>query len=163
MSQRCNSCEKKDDCLNKLKDPKTIKDRLIGACEKNGETKFGHLDADNLVLCSCALGKHLASREVGLRTTQIRKFLNTVVDLNGAISMKSREGKITEAEIRDQALMLEPQLAWAATRQYRQVMPLHDVLIPCIETVYDAKDFKRLNKFIEAVVAYHGFHGGREM
>jgi CRISPR-associated protein Csm2 len=158
MSQHCDLCEKKDDCLNKLENPRAIKDKLIEACKKDGKSKFGNLDAYNLVLCSCALGKHLASREVGLRTSQIRKFLNTVIDMNASISA----GAITGDGIKDQALMLEPQLAWAATRQYRQVMPLHDVLVPCIEKVSDKKDFERLTKFIEAVVAYHSFHGGRE-
>ena len=57
--------------------------------------------------------------------------------------------------------MLKPKLAYAAGRQ-DEVKPLMTVLDPCMDRVRSRDDFDRFAKFVESIVAYHKYHGGRD-
>ena len=94
---------------------------------------------------------------VGLKTSQIRRFLDAFRTKNAALRRNT-----TELKAEDEALLLEPRLAYAAGRQRGQVGPLFEVLKPAIERVQDVDDFRRLTRFLESVVAYHKYHGGRD-
>jgi len=108
------------------------------------------------------LGTHLVLK--GLKTNQIRKFLDAVKrfkvqqDLKNELSEKSR----------DELHILRYQLAYAAARQQKSkdpgpVEPLKQVLETAIKKVNnEIEDFNRLVQLIESIVAYHKAAGGKD-
>ncbi len=129
-----------------------------------GEKLSEFLDGDKLVVCSYALGKRLAGREVGLRTSQLRRFYDAIMDVKATINRSRTAAKAAhgpESEFRIAVRKLKPQLANAAARQ-TPVRPFFNVVNPMLDTIHDLDDFKRFCDFVEAVVAYHKYCGGRD-
>ena len=115
---------------------------------------LAELEAAALVEYGEKMGDFLAN-QVRLKTTQIRKFLD-------AVNKISAEGLDKEDEFfRERTILLKPKLAYAAGRQ-DEVKPLMTVLDPCMDRVEDGKDFDRFARFVESIVAYHKYHGGRD-
>jgi len=84
-----------------------------------------------------------------LTITQIRKFLDAIK-------------KITKENFKsDEVVLLKPKLAYSVGRESK-VLPLMEVLEPCIDKVNDWNTFKRFVQFIESIVAYHVYYGGRD-
>lgn len=164
MNKQCSKCEEKENC-RELENFQNLRDGFIkGLGDKENKLTDG-LSAKNLVLYSCPLGRYLVSRK--LKTSQIRRFLDAFRTKNADLrisTLKKRHGKeqVPELKATDEALLLEPRLAYAAGRQPAEVGPLFEVLKPAIERVQDADDFDRLTRFLESVVAYHKYHGGRD-
>lgn len=111
------------------------------------------------------LGKILADKgDRGLKTTQIRKFLDAVNRFKVQQSVKNEFSE----ESRDELNILRYQLAYAAARQRKKndpgpVEPLKKVLEAAIKRVTtDLEDFKRLVQLIESLVAYHKAAGGKD-
>ncbi|HEY9612090.1 type III-A CRISPR-associated protein Csm2, partial [Allocoleopsis sp.] len=114
------------------------------------------------------LGKILADKgDKGLKTTQIRKFLDAV---NRFKVQKIIKNKLSE-ESRDELHILRYQLAYATARQQKgkdldssPVAPLKKVLEAAIKQIKneDLEDFKRFVQLIEAIVAYHKAAGGKD-
>lgn len=107
---------------------------------------------DDLVQAAEDLGKHLVDER--LNTTQIRKFLTQVNKLS-ADFRKSRSFE------RERVVLLKPKLAYAAG-QHDAVRPLAAVLVDAIDRVVSDRDYERFARFVEAVVAYHRFYGGKD-
>lgn len=107
------------------------------------------------------LGKYLVKE--GLKTNQIRKFLDEVKRLKFKLSQDENKDF---SSIKDEVFMLKPQLAWATARQKTKysnpVQPFSDVISLAIEKVYDKPDFERLVQLIESIIAYHKVAGGRD-
>jgi len=111
------------------------------------------LPANTLIEIAEELGKYL--KDSGLKTTQIRRFLDGIRRLDVQFS----KGK---QFLEDQVVLLKPKLAYAAGRN-KEVRPLMDVLQPAITAGSKSyADFKKLLSLIEAIVAYHKFHGGAD-
>lgn len=111
------------------------------------------LGADRLVALAEQLGDFLANR-IRLKTSQIRKFLDAVNEIK---SKSTQE----EADFRSACMLLKPKLAYAAGRQ-DEVKPLMAVLVPCINKVHNKNDFMNFYRFVESIIAYHRYHGGRD-
>jgi len=127
--------------------------QLAAKVQKFEGDGLAKLPANTLVEIADKLGKHL--KDNGLKTTQIRRFLDGVRKLDIQFS---KGKKFSE----DQVVLLKPKLAYAAGR-HREVMPLMDVLQPAITAGSRSySDFKRLLALIEAIVAYHKYHGGAD-
>ncbi|MGQ3684152.1 MAG: type III-A CRISPR-associated protein Csm2 [Candidatus Loosdrechtia sp.] len=117
-------------------------------------TGLKNLPADELVNIANKMGKHLENN--GLKTTQIRRFLDGV----RKIDVQSDKGRNFKSDL---VVLLKPKLAYAAGRDPGKIMPLMQVLEPAITAgakTYD--DFKRLVALIEGIIAYHRFYGGRD-
>ena len=112
------------------------------------------LEADTLVEYGERMGDFLANR-VRLKTTQIRKFLDAVNNISA-----ESVGK-TDFPFRERTILLKPKLAYAAGRQ-DEVKPLMTVLDPCMDRVKSKPDFDKFARFVESIVAYHKYHGGRD-
>ena len=113
------------------------------------------LETDQLVDLAEKMGDFLAN-QIRLKTSQIRKFLDAVNEI------KSKGTQDREASFfRSQCMLLKPKLAYAAGRQ-DEVRPLMVVLVPCIDRVHNKDDFNRFYRFVEAIIAYHRYHGGRD-
>jgi CRISPR-associated protein Csm2 len=107
------------------------------------------------------LGDYLVQK--GLKTNQIRKFLDAVNRLKVELSQDKEQNFST---IKDEVVLLKPKLAYAAARQQDRrgspVKPLSDVISAAIDKVYDSPDFYRLVQLIESIIAYHKAAGGKD-
>lgn len=149
---------------------------------------FSNYETRKLVEDSQKLGEALA--EVGLKTNQIRKFLDAVKRLKTQqridyrkkpeVSNESSESSQNEENPQKRSLtnevssnlpLLLPQIAYAAAKQrkfnkrvgeFGPVDPLELVLKTAIKRVEDASDLMRLSQFIESIVAYHKAAGGKD-
>lgn len=113
--------------------------------------QFSEMTVDNLVDYAEKSGEYLC--QINLKTNQIRKFLDAVKKIESQCSKGSFE--------RDSVKLLKPKLAYAAGRQ-REVKPLMELLDPAINIVNSVEDFKKFARFVESIVAYHKFYGGRD-
>lgn len=113
------------------------------------------LEADKLVDLAEKMGDFLANR-IRLKTSQIRKFLDAVNEIKSK-GILEEDGKF----FRSSCMLLKPKLAYAAGRQ-DEVRPLMAVLAPCIDRVHNKEDFTRFYRFVESIIAYHRYHGGRD-
>lgn len=161
MSRQCSGCESNADCSD-LENFQTLKRRFTNQLGGRDTRLAAVLSAEKLVLYSCSLGRYLASREVGLKTAQIRRFLDAFRRKNSSLRRRERKDGGEGVNAQDEAFLLEPRLAYAAGRQPNQVGPLFEVLKPAMERVREVDDFDRLTRFLESVVAYHKYHGGRD-
>ena len=112
------------------------------------------MSPDAIVGSGDTLGRFLASR-VRLKTNQIRRFLDAV----GRIRAQSATQPATA--FRECAMLLKPHLAYAAGR-HDEVKPLMIALGPCMDRVWDREDFVGLTRFLDCILAYHRFYGGRD-
>lgn len=107
------------------------------------------------------LGTYL--KEQGLKTNQIRKFLDAVKRLKVKLAQDKEE---SFSVIEDELFLLKPKLAYAAIRQQDRgsnpVKPLSDVISEAIDKVKDSPDFYRLVQLIESIIAYHKAAGGKD-
>lgn len=141
-----------------------IKNRIFESCSATDTVK-NVLDAEKLVACSYALGKLLASYDVGLRAAQLRRFYESLLNVKATVNTiraKPDADRLFEEKARPEILMLKPQLANARARQPREVTPFFDVINPLLDMVEHFEDYDRLCQFVEAVVAYHKYCGGRD-
>lgn len=116
--------------------------------------KMGDLLPKDLVKYAEDVGDFLANK-ARLKTSQIRKFLD-------AVNVIRSEGKDKDPSFfQRRVILLKPKLAYAAGRQ-DAVRPLMAVLDPCMSRVKDEEDFFKFSRFVEAIVAYHRYHGGRD-
>ena len=123
------------------------------------------LDAKTLVVCSYALGKILASREVGLKSSQLRRFYDSLLNIRAGLNIirtKPNSNELFKLKIMPGIIMLKPQLANAKARQQREVTPFFNVINPLIDLIKDIEDYDRLCQFAESIVAYHKYCGGRD-
>jgi CRISPR-associated protein Csm2 len=135
-------------------DTSAIPDQVVG--EVSQLQNLESLSAERLVEMASQMGDFLANR-IRLKTSQIRKFLDAVNE----IKSKSVQQKPDDAFFRSECMLLKPKLAYAAGRQ-DEVKPLMSVLGPCIDRVHKKEDFSNFYRFVEAIMAYHRFHGGRD-
>ncbi|OGW36150.1 MAG: type III-A CRISPR-associated protein Csm2 [Nitrospirae bacterium RBG_13_39_12] len=123
------------------------------------------LDADKLIACSYALGKILASYEIGLKAAQLRRFYESLLNIKtsvNAIGGKADEIMLFKRDVLPEIRMLKPQLASAKSRHPRELTPFFDVMNLLLDRVENVNDYDRLCQFGEAVVAYHKYCGGRD-
>jgi len=130
--------------------------QIIGTIDKLDTLVF--FEGETLVDCADKLGKFLYDN--GLKTSQIRKFLDAVK------KMKYQENASGKFNYRNEAMMIKPKLAYASGRQDQKknsVKPLMEVMNICIDKIKAKEDFDKFYKFVEAIVAYHKFYGGKEL
>lgn len=118
----------------------------------------------NLVQHSESLGQQLVKQ--GLKTNQIRKFLDEVKRLKVKLDQNRKDETDDLSIIKDEVFMLKPQLAWATARQKTKygspVQPFSDVMNAAIDKTYSRRDFYRLVQLMESIIAYHKAAGGKD-
>ena len=116
--------------------------------------RMKEMPADSIVDFGDKLGRFLANR-VRLKTNQIRRFLDAVSRIKAESTLQMK------VDFRERAILLKPQLAYAAGRQ-DEVKPLMIALAPCVDRVWDRADFESFTRFLDSILAYHRFYGGRD-
>lgn len=115
------------------------------------------LSAVALVQYGNALGNYLQAR--GLKTRQIRK------SLEAAHRLQQRLDKDPDLNVEAEAALLKIRLAYDAGRAQEGgsvVKELYDVLSAAIDRVHKLPDFERFMELLQAIVAFHRFHGGKD-
>jgi CRISPR-associated protein Csm2 len=138
-------------------------ENLKDSSEKPGSLK--DYKARDLVKHSEYIGDHL--KQYGLKTNQMRKFLDAVKRLKARI-IKGETYKDIDSDI----IFLKPKLAYAAARKKQEmkrnetINPAQDlsrILVAAIDKIESSEDFNQLIELIEAIVAYHKAAGGTEL
>jgi len=114
-----------------------------------------------LVKRSKAFGRHLASKEVNLSTSQIRAIF-------GEVKRIQAQWDINQSKAFRQLILLQPKMAYRKRKERgRGVRELVDVLDPALEEVITSTEqnrldnFQRFVEFFEAILAYHRAYGGK--
>ncbi|MBN1997824.1 type III-A CRISPR-associated protein Csm2 [candidate division KSB1 bacterium] len=117
-------------------------------------SEFG---GEALVNTANSLGKYLY--DIRMNTTQIRKFLDA------AEKIKTSSIANENLNVRSEAMMIKPKLAYAVGRNddkmRKKLMPLMEILNICIDKINNRADFEQFSKFLQAIVAYHKYYGGK--
>ncbi len=147
-----------------LKTAEKIRDKMFEGSSSHATVK-SILDAEKLVVCSYALGKILASYEVRLKSAQLRRFYESMLNIKATVNTirtKPDADSLFKQKALPEILMLKPQLANATARQSREVTPFFNVINPLLDIIKSIEDYDRLCQFVESIVAYHKYCGGRD-
>lgn len=117
----------------------------------------------DLVEQSESFGEELVKK--GLKTNQIRKFLDAVNLLKAKLNKEQISGETAYGELH----LLRPKLAYAARQNSQKsspVEPFKKVLEAAIKKIrkepeFFSKDFNRFSQLVESVIAYHKAAGGK--
>lgn len=82
----------------------------------------------------------------GLTKTQMRKVY-------GFVRRIEARGKVDAREIRTQALLMKPKLAYTSARDGKS-KPLAEVWDECLDRIHSPEDMQVFSQFAESVVAY---------
>lgn len=93
-------------------------------------------------------------KDRGLKTTQIRKFLDKFKTIRNKCKLNP------ENFDKNEVIAIRPILAYSAGRNMSQVLPLVKVLDPLILKIEKYDDFIEFYEFLESIVAFHKFLGG---
>ncbi len=107
-------------------------------------------------------------KEQGLKTNQVRKFLDAVNNLKLSIEQKKKDRKTDEVllicehpKIDTELVLLKQKIAYASAKQ-KVVKPLKEVMDVAIDKIQDSEDFERFFQLVESIIAYHKYAGGGE-
>lgn len=125
-----------------------------GQMESSVCNHMNQQNVEGLIDSADKIGRALKNEN--LKTNQIRRFLDGVRKIEANIKRRNFE------EVKDQILLLIPKLAYAAGR-HNEVKPLMRVLVPAIKKgAENQKNFENLLRFVESIIAYHKFYGGKD-
>ena len=122
---------------------------------------IGKDDVDALVKAAQAIGKATAAR---VTSSQIRNIFSTVRQIQLRWPLGADEAAQKTAY--RQAMMLKPQIHYAAARNKDRIAPLDEYLVGALDYVGKGtpeqrrERFMRFVDFFEAIVAYHKYEGG---
>lgn len=123
-----------------------------------GITDIGTITAEDIDGIGNEQGKGFKDT---VKTSQLRNFYSAV---NGIRVQFQREKKVT-TKIERSLILLKPKLAYAAGR-HSQLKNFNTFMVQAIDGVVKSGDKPQaMNNFfdlLEAVVAYHKFHGGQD-
>lgn len=124
---------------------------------------MGELSNKELIEYGEIVGAYLVA--INLKTNQIRKFLDAIRQLENNVVRKVVE-KGEKDFSKEELLLLKVHLAYAAGREGK-VKPFMRVVNAVIDKAREKgkegfEDFKKVVKFIESIIAYHKFYGGKE-
>ena len=117
--------------------------------------KLEDLSADDLVEFCDQFGNEL--KEGDVTTSQMRKVFNQIKRMHLEVRSPGSQAAFNP----DMVKLLKPKIAYLASREKR-LKPFKRVMDALIDKVRDVQDFDRLADFMEAVIAYHKYYGGRD-
>ncbi len=131
--------------------------KLLDLMKQNRNMKelYDEKNVNTLIKALDEFGYHLA-KNARLKTNQIRKFFDAVKRIQTELRNKR------EVPVRQRVIRLKPALAYATARQQKQLQDFSNVLNRAIDMVKDKEDFNYFVEFVEGIVAYHKFHGGKD-
>jgi len=98
-----------------------------------------------------------ASKKLELKTAQLRRFFDPLKSIEQKLFIENKEWSDVEGDF----VLLAPKLAYA---KGKELLPdlFYSLLKNCLKRVNSKEDMKSLIQFLEAIVAYHKYYGGKE-
>lgn len=127
--------------------------------EKFGEKRLKEWDADGILELGEELGKYLAEKKV--TASQIRKFVDELQRIR-------HERHASDTDVLNQAKLTKIRLIYTIGSQKRERNNPHPleqferVYTHALTRMEGREDFNTLVRFVETVVAYHRYYGGRD-
>lgn len=92
-----------------------------------------------------------------VKMNQIRRFLD------GARKVEAEMNRTDQFDqVKDQIVLLRPKLAYAAGR-HGDVKPLAELLDAAVKSAaQNRENFMKFLRFMEGIIAYHRFYGGKD-
>lgn len=90
-----------------------------------------------------------------IATSQLRKVYNEIKKIQRSV----KKSRILDKK---SLAILEPRLAFAAARKH-ELKPVFELFEKCIPKINDGEDLDKLVYIMEALIAYHKYHGVRQM
>lgn len=121
-------------------------------------------DYKELVDKASKVGEYLAKTEV--KSSQFRRIFNhikqTQTKLNRVYKRKDKSDnpKITGDSLKE-LLLIKPKMAYTAGR-HQNLKFLYNRIVEFIDRIETINDFAIFCDFIEATLAYHKYHGGKD-
>lgn len=102
-----------------------------------------------------------------ITTSQIRKFLAAVNKISNMVKLSDISEDKLDNNIIEEIKYMQIQFAYLVgkskgTKTESQMKSLYELLKDEMSNLHTKKDFINFARYIEAIVAYHKFHGGRE-
>ncbi len=139
--------------INKLVDEEIIPDLP----EKMKDIDFSEYVNDTQVLSFLALAlTGRAAKDLELKTAQLRRFFDPLKSIEQKVFIENREWD----DVKTDFVLLTPKLAYAKGKDLIP-QPFYHLIKGCLIRVESKEDLKSLIRFLETVVAYHKYHGGK--
>lgn len=117
-------------------------------------------DYNNLVTWAEEFGIQLKEKEV--KRSQFRRIFAHIKKIQSDIESKGlQETGDLPVEIMKDIFLLKPKLAYTAGR-HQNIKDVYEVVVQFVNTMKTVRDFTRFYDFIEATLAYHRYHGGKD-
>jgi CRISPR-associated protein Csm2 len=116
---------------------------------------------DELVSKAEEFGKRLKERNV--KRSQFRRVFTHIkkIQANVESNKKLKKDDTIPGDILKELLLLKPKMAYTAGR-HTSIKDFYDVVVKFVNGMKTVEEFNRFYDFVEATLAYHRFHGGRD-
>lgn len=117
-------------------------------------------DYDYLVTKAEEFGKRLKDRNV--KRSQFRRVFTHIKKIQSTVESKKLEKTepLPEAILKE-ILLLKPKMAYTAGR-HESIKEFYEVVVKFVNVIKTVAEFNRFYDFVEAALAYHRYHGGRD-
>lgn len=118
------------------------------------------VDYNELVTKAEKLGIRLKDKNV--KRSQFRRVFTHIKKIQANVENK-KLGKTADipGEILKEILLLKPKMAYTAGR-HKSIKDFYDVVVKFVNGMKTVTEFNRFYDFVEATLAYHRYHGGRD-
>jgi CRISPR-associated protein Csm2 len=117
-------------------------------------------DYNYLVTKAEEFGKRLKDRNV--KRSQFRRVFTHIKKIQANVESKKLEKTADiPGEILKEILLLKPKMAYTAGR-HKSITDFYDVVVKFVNGMKTVTEFNRFYDFVEATLAYHRYHGGRD-
>lgn len=102
-----------------------------------------------------------------ITTSQIRKFLAAVNRISNMIMISNSPNDELDEDIINEIKYMQIQFAYlvgksrSSNNHYNEMKKLYDHLKSYMSSINTKSSFKKFSQYIEAIVAYHKFYGGK--
>lgn len=117
-------------------------------------------DYNYLVTKAEEFGKRLKDRNV--KRSQFRRVFTHIKKIQANVESKKLDKTANiPGEILKEILLLKPKMAYTAGR-HTSITDFYDVVVKFVNGMKTVTEFNRFYDFVEATLAYHRYHGGRD-
>ncbi|MGD2084962.1 MAG: type III-A CRISPR-associated protein Csm2 [Candidatus Aminicenantes bacterium] len=117
-------------------------------------------DYNYLVTKAEEFGKRLKERNV--KRSQFRRVFTHIKKIQANVESKKLDKTANiPGEILKEILLLKPKMAYTAGR-HKSITDFYDVVVKFVNGMKTVTEFNRFYDFVEATLAYHRYHGGRD-
>ncbi|MGB9774663.1 MAG: type III-A CRISPR-associated protein Csm2 [Bacteroidota bacterium] len=105
-----------------------------------------------------------------VKTSQLRNVFSHITSLRSDFRQAKQEGKLAGSDlppgIERRLILLKPKIAYAKGRKPKELKNFQELMFEAIDGVVNSKNkvlaLENFFALMEAIVAYHKFHGGKE-